>query len=292
MREFKIGSRRIADDEPCYVIAELGHSHQGSVITARELIRQAKQAGADAVKTQVRNNKTLYSPERYNEPYNSENAFGPTYGAHREALELGFDEHLALKQYSDDLGIDYFATPFDKPSVDLLVAVGVPVLKIASFDVRSLDLLRYAAERAPVIVSTGGASWEDVMAAHATVLPVAFHAFLHCTTVYPAPAETLNLRAITTMRERMECVIGYSSHFSGISMPLVAATLGASILEVHFTLNRAMKGTDHAFSLEPDGLRRLVRDLKRMRAALGDGEKRLLPEELPALIKQERAPKG
>lgn len=290
-REFYIGERRIADDEPCYVIAELGHNHQGSVTTARELIRQAKQAGADAVKTQVRDNKTLYPKEIYDRPYDSENAFGPTYGLHREALELSFEDHRSLKAYAAEIGIDYFATPFDKPSVDLLVRLGVPVMKIASFSIRELDLIRYAAEASPLIISTGGATMDEVNEAHATVLPVAFHAFLHCTTIYPAPAETLNLRAIETMRSQMECVIGYSSHFAGISMPLVAYTLGARIIEAHFTLNRSMKGTDHAFSLEPDGMRRLVRDLKRAHAAMGDGVKRMLPEELPALEKQGRAPK-
>ena len=116
-------------------------------------------------------------------------------------------------------------------------------------------------------------------------------ALLHCTTEYPAPAEHLNLSAITTMREHFPgTVIGYSNHFSGISMPLVAYVLGARIIECHFTLNRAMKGTDHAFSLEPEGLRKLVRDITRARAAMGDGVKRMLPEELPALEKQGRAP--
>lgn len=292
MREIVIAGTRIADDTDCWTIAEVGSNHQGSVPTAKELIRQAKAAGADAVKFQKRDNRTLYPPEMYDRPYQSENAFGPTYGLHREALELSEDAMGEIKEYAESLGLVFFATPFDRPSVDLLERIGVPCYKVASFDVRSLDLIRYiAAKGRPMIVSTGSATEKEC----ADALDASARgrtALLHCTTIYPATAETLNLRAITTMRDAFpNTVIGYSSHFSGISMPLVAYVLGARILEVHFTLNRAMKGTDHAFSLEPDGLRKLVRDLARARAAMGDGIKRMLPEELPALQKQGRAPK-
>lgn len=294
MREFFISGRRIADDEPCWVIAEIGSNHQGSVQTAMEMIRQAKMAGADSVKFQVRDVRSLFTPEQYDRPYESENAFGPTYGLHREALNFSKDQLRELRDYSAALGIVFFATAFDMRSVDVLDDLDVPAIKISSFDVRSLGLIRYAAAtKRPLIISTGTADWETIDSAHAKANEfggIVNHALLHCTSEYPAPAEHLNLGAIPLMRDRYPFVtIGYSNHFAGISMPLVAYVLGARIIEVHFTLNRTMKGTDHAFSLEPDGLRRLVRDLERARVAMGDGVKRPLPEEMPVLAKMNKS---
>ena len=273
VREFQIADRRIVDDGEPFVVAEIGHNHQGSLRTCRQLFEAARQAGADAVKLQKRDNRSLYTRAYYDRPYDNENSFGPTYGLHREALEFGWDQYVELKANAESLGLVFFATAFDRPSVDFLDRLGVPAIKIASADLTNISLIEYAAHARPLILSTGAASMRDVQEAHALVLPRAFHAFLHCTAIYPAPAEALNLRAIATMHRELECVVGYSSHFAGISMPLVAYMLGARIIECHFTLNRAMKGTDHAFSLEPNGLRRLVRDLRRARAALGDGVK-------------------
>lgn len=299
MRQFSIGDTVITDDSYCWLVAEVGNNHQGSIQTAREMIRQAHLAGADAVKFQRRDNKVLYSPERYNAPYESEHAFGRTYGEHREALEIPDSAYPDLKAYAESLGLVFFATAFDMPSVDFLDDLDVPAIKIASFDVRNLGLIQYAAATGrPLIVSTGSATSDDVVSVFHTLmpgfgsgLPSTSFALLHCTSEYPTPAEHLNLRAIQTMREQYhDTVIGFSSHFSGISMPLVAYVMGARILEVHFTLNRAMKGSDHAWSLEPQGLTKLVRDLKRCRAAFGDGVKRPIPEEIPALVKQGKEP--
>lgn len=292
MRRFTVAGRDITDDSPCWVVAEVGNNHQGSIQTAREMIRQAHLAGADAVKFQRRDNKVLYTPERYSAPYESEHSFGRTYGEHREALELPDSAYPDLKAYAESLGLVFFATAFDLPSVDFLDDLGVPVIKIASFDVRNLGLIQYAAATGrPLIISTGTADESDVHEAGVAAEGLGPIALLHCTSEYPAPAEHLNLLAIETLRVRYpSVVIGFSSHFSGISMPLVAYVMGARILEVHFTLNRAMKGSDHAWSLEPQGLTKLVRDLKRCRAAFGDGVKRPIPEEIPALVKQGKEP--
>lgn len=287
MRELRIGSTLINDQNSPYLIAEVGHNHQGSLETCIQLIRAASYAGASAVKLQKRNNVELFTSAAYNAPYNSENAFGSTYGAHREALEFGESEYLACYNEAKKLGIDFFATAFDFSSADFLLNLGVPAIKIASGDLKTLPLLEYIAKkRVPMIISTGGGTLEDIENAIETIskhdCPVSI---LQCTAGYPPKYEELNLMVIETLRKKFpDTVIGYSGHDSGIAMSLVAYVLGARIIEKHFTLNRAMKGTDHAFSLEPDGLRKLVRDLERARIALGDGVKSKYPsEELPLL---------
>ncbi len=287
-REFLIDGVRIADDEPCYVIAEIGHNHQGDVRKAKDLFRVAKLCGANAVKLQKRHNRTLFTREMYESAYNSENAFGATYGEHREALELGHDAHEELLDYSKQIGITMFSTPFDIRSADFLEEFGMPAYKMASGDLTNTPLLKHvAAFGKPMIMSTGGASMEDVRRAYETVRCINDQiAILQCTAGYPPAWEELNLRVIETFREEFpDAVIGFSSHDSGIAMAMVGYTLGARIIEKHFTLNRAMKGTDHAFSLEHSGLEKLVRDLKRAHISMGDGVKRRYVSEDKPLLK-------
>ncbi|HOG45130.1 MAG TPA: N-acetylneuraminate synthase family protein [Anaerolineae bacterium] len=283
-----VGSQCITDDGDCYVIAEIGHNHQGDLQKARQMFRAAKECGASAVKLQKRDNRTLYTRAMYDMPYNNDNGFGPTYGAHREALEFGRDEYAELKRYAAELGITMFATAFDLASADLLAELDMPAYKIASGDLLNVPLLRHvAAFGRPMFVSTGGGSLEDVQRAYDAVMPINTQlCLLQCTANYPAEPEDMNLRVITTFRERFpDVVIGLSDHQNGIAMALVAYMLGARVIEKHFTLNRAWKGTDHAFSLEPVGMRKLVRDLRRARLALGDGVKRPLPTEAKPLFK-------
>jgi N-acetylneuraminate synthase/sialic acid synthase len=284
----RIGTHQIGDDTPCYVIAEIGHNHQGRVEKARELFREAKLAGADAVKLQKRDNRALYTQAAYDRPYDNENSFGATYGEHREFLEFGRSEYRDLQGYATELGIDFFATAFDVASADFLQSLDVPAFKIASGDVKSTPLLAHVASYGkPMIISTGGALLEDVQRAYDTVMPINPQlGILQCTAGYPAAFEELGLRVVTQYRERFsDAVIGFSGHDSGIAMPLAAYVLGARIVEKHFTLNRAMKGTDHAFSLEPVGLRKMVRDLQRTHHALGDGRKRIYESERAPIIK-------
>jgi len=284
----KIGTHQISDDTPCYVIAEIGHNHQGSVDKARELFREAKLAGADAVKLQKRDNRALYTQAAYDRPYDNENSFGATYGEHREFLEFGLSQYRELQSYAKELGIDFFATAFDVASADFLQSLDVPAFKIASGDVKSTPLLEHVARFGkPMIISTGGALVEDVQRAYDTIMAINPQlGILQCTAGYPAAFEELDLRVITQYRERFpRAVIGFSGHDSGIAMPLAAYVLGARIVEKHFTLNRAMKGTDHAFSLEPVGLRKMVRDLQRAHKALGDGQKKIYESERAPIIK-------
>ena len=284
----RIGAREIGDYTRCYVIAEIGHNHQGSVEKARDLLREAKLAGADAVKLQKRDNAGLYTRAAYNKPYDNENSFGSTYGEHREFLEFGLPQYRELQAYARELGIDFFATAFDLASADFLRQLDVPAYKIASGDLRSTPLLRHvAAFGKPMVISTGGAVIDDVQRAYDTIMPINPHlAILQCTAGYPAAFEELDLRVISTYHDRFPgAVIGFSSHDNGIAMPVAAYMLGARMVEKHFTLNRAMKGTDHAFSLEPVGLRKMVRDLDRTHKALGNGVKKIYESEKAPILK-------
>ena len=282
MRELSIDGRRIADDTDCFVIAEIGHNHQGSVEKAQELFVLAKQAGVDAVKLQKRDNRRLYTRELFESAYDNENSFGPTYGEHREALELDRAAFADLRACARELGLVFFATAFDEASADLLERLDLPAYKIASGDLTNTPLLRHvAAFGKPMIVSTGGATLADVDRAVEAVTAINPQlCLLQCTAAYPAAVEELNLGVITTLRERYpELVIGLSDHQDGIAMAPVAYMLGARVIEKHFTSSHTAKGTDHAFSLMPEGMRKLVRDLRRVPIAIGDGVKRPLPSE-------------
>ncbi len=291
MRELIIDGVRIADDTECYVIGEIGQNHCGSVDLCKQLFDAAKWAGCNAVKLQKRDNKTLYTEEFYNSPYNSENAFGPTYGLHREALEFGETEYIVLQEYAKRLGITFFATAFDIPSADFLAKLGVPAIKIASGDLTNRPL-QIAVNKmgVPVIFSTGGGTDDQIYQAwdenhHSAIL--------HCTSGYPAKYEELNLNCIAALRENYPGnVIGWSAHDTGIAMAPVAYALGARIIEKHFTLDRSMKGTDQAMSLEPGAMKKMVENLKLCKQALGDGIKRRYESENAPLAKQAKNANG
>jgi sialic acid synthase len=287
-RELTIDGFRIADDTDCWVIAEIGHNHQGSLEEAKKLFAEAARCGANAVKLQKRDNVSLYTHEAFNRPYDNENSYGPTYGLHREALEFGRAEYEELKAYAAELGVTFFATAFDFRSAEMLSELEMPAYKIASGDLTNTPLLRFvAALGKPMIVSTGGGTLDDVRRAYDCVAEINPDiALLQCTAGYPAKWEELDLRVIETYRELFpQAVVGYSGHDNGIAMPIAAYVLGGRIVEKHFTLNRANKGTDHVFSLEPVGLRKLVRDLQRTRVALGDGTKTSHPTEAEPIMK-------
>ena len=287
-RELKLGRHVVNDTSPAYVIAEVGHNHQGKMETAKELFQQAQLCGVSAVKLQKRDNRSLYTQAMFDKPYDHENSFGATYGEHREALEFDRDQYAELQRYAAELGLDFFATAFDLPSVDLLAEIDMPAYKIASGDLRNLPLLRRVAGMGkPMLVSTGGGTMEDVERAYDTVMPINPQlCLMQCTCGYPAVFEELDLRVIETYRERFpDIVVGYSGHDNGIAMPVVAYVLGARVIEKHFTLNRAMRGTDHVFSLEPVGMRKMTRDLERARLSLGDGRKKVYASEAAPVLK-------
>jgi len=172
-RELTIDGQRIADDTDCYVIAEIGHNHQGDIEKARQLFHRAKECGVHAVKLQKRDNRALYTAEMYNRPYDNENSFGPTYGQHREFLEFGREEYQELQRTARQLGLTFFATAFDVPSADFLEALDMPAYKLASGDLRNLPLLRHVARfQKPVIFSTGAASMEEVERAFDAIVAI------------------------------------------------------------------------------------------------------------------------
>lgn len=275
-----------------FVIAEIGHNHQGSVEQARAMFLAAKESGANAVKLQKRNNRTLFVRELYDQPYDNENSYGATYGEHREALEFSREEYLELQGYARELGIMLFATPFDFESVDFLADLNMPAYKIASADLNNTPLQKHIAELGkPIFLSTGGGTIKDIHRACDAILPLNSQlCILHCTASYPANVEDMNLNVIPLLlAEFPNQVIGLSDHENGIDAASIAYMLGARVFEKHFTLNRAFKGTDHSFSLEPEGLRKMVRNLGRIPVLLGNGEKRLLESEKKPLKKMSKS---
>ena len=288
MRKLTIEGKTIQDNGGCYVIAEIGHNHMGDLDIAKEMFKVAGECGADAVKLQKRDNRSLYTEAAYNKPYENPNSYGKTYGEHREFLEFGWHEYAELKAYADELGLAMFSTAFDFSSADFLARMDIPAFKIASGDLKNIPLLTHIARFGkPMILSTGGGTMEDVRRAYDAIMPINSQlCILQCTSGYPAAFDELNLRVITTYRERFpDNVIGLSSHDNGIAMAVAAYMLGARVVEKHFTLNHTWKGTDHAFSLEPIGFKKMVRDLKRVRAAMGDGVKRVYDSEVDPMVK-------
>ena len=288
MNTIKFGKSIISTKGPCYVIAEIGHNHQGDLETALKMIQVAAASGVQAVKFQKRDNKTLYTKAFYNKPYDNENSYGATYGEHREFLEFSRDAYIELKKCAEEHGLEFIATAFDFKSVDFLEDIGVTCFKTASGDITNTPLLVYIAKLGkPMFVSTGAATMDEVRLAYETILA---HndklCLMHCTAGYPTEYHDLNLKAIEIMkREFPKAIIGYSGHDNGILAAVIAYMLGAKVLEKHFTLNRAWKGTDHKFSLEPEGLRKQVRDIRRVDISLGDGKKDIKDFEKDARLK-------
>lgn len=275
MRSLQIENTIIDDNSDAFVIAEVGHNHQGNVDLCEQIFVAAAKAGASAVKLQKRENKVLYTREFYDSPYTGPTSYGETYGEHREFLEFGNKEYVHLQKVAKELGLIFFATAFDIPSAEFLFKLDMPVIKVASGDLRSSPLLKFLSKNnTPLILSTGGAEMKHVAQALEDVDPSKV-GLLQCTAAYPADAEEMDLRVIETFRKDFpNTVVGLSSHDRGIAFPVAAYALGARIIEKHFTLDRSMKGTDHAFSLEPSGMEKMIRDLKLTRLALGNGIKR------------------
>lgn len=270
------------------LIAEIGSNHQGSIATALKLIEEAGKSGATAVKFQKRTLDELYTRSFLDAPYNSESSFGATYGEHRHHLEFhGKSEYRLLRVAAEDAGCKFYATAFDFSAVDFLASIPVDGIKIASGDVTNTPLLSYAASMGiPLHVSTGACELDDVKRAVDAVMVWQPHFTLyHCTAAYPVDFAELDLGVISLYKELFpELTIGLSDHANAIWPCGVAYVLGARAFEKHFTLSRAMQGTDHAFSLEPQGLQKLARDLERVKVSLG-AEKRFHASEVPAQVK-------
>jgi len=274
-----------------YIIAEIGQNHQGDLEIAKRLIKEAAEAGVNAVKSQKRDTRTLLSDEEYNRPYESPNAFGETYGLHRDALELSVEEHIILKDYAETLGIAYFVSPWDPVSATQMVEAGMPMFKIASAGITDKDTIEViATSDLPVIMSTGMSEESEIeQCAEWLRGNSSQHIMLHCTSTYPSEFEQLNLRYINVLEEKYpDFIIGFSGHHKGIAVDIGAVAMGAKVIERHFTLDRNLRGSDHAASLEVSGLRKLVRDIRAFEKSLGDGIKKVYPGEIPMRDKLRR----
>lgn len=286
-RAVSIGSRSIGHDRPVYVIAEIGINHNGSVETAKQLIDAAVECGADAVKFQKRTVEVIYTPEELAKP--RETPFGKTNGDLKRKLELGYEEYAYIDSYCRDNGIDWFASCWDDGAVDFIERFSPVCYKIASASLTDDALLRHHRKCSkPIILSTGMS--DIALIEHAVeVLGSDDLVILHCTSTYPSKPEELNLRSIQTLRQRFPDIpIGYSGHEVGLATTVATVALGACVVERHITLDRAMWGSDQAASVEPQGFKRMVRDIRTIESTLGDGEIKIYDSEKPIIDKLRR----
>jgi N-acetylneuraminate synthase len=282
MAEIDIRRKKVGDHYPCYIVAEIGINHNGNMEIAKQLIRAAKNAGVDAVKFQKRTPELCVPPEQ--RLVMRETPWGYiSYMDYRKRVEFNFEQYCEIDHFCKDEGLNWFASVWDEPSVDFLDPFDVPCYKIASALLTNDALLRYIqAKGRPIILSTGMSSLEEVDHA-VSILGKGNLILLHTCSAYPAHYEELNLRVIPMLRERYEVPIGYSGHETGLPSTIAAVALGACMVERHITLDRAMWGSDQSASLEPNGITRLVRDIRLVELALGDREKKVLPREIPMM---------
>jgi N-acetylneuraminate synthase/N,N'-diacetyllegionaminate synthase len=278
-----IAGRTIARGQPCFVIAEAGVNHNGDLDLARRLVDAAAAAGADAVKFQTFNATEVAAAGAPKAEYQLETTpVGESQVEMLRGLELEADAYRTLKARAEKSGLAFLSTPFDRGSVELLDSLGADAFKIASPDLTNFPLLDEVAARSrPVLLSTGLADLGEVEAAvdrlrSGGAIDIVL---LHCVSAYPAPPEDANLRAMATMEERLGLGVGYSDHTEGSETALAAVALGAVLLEKHFTLDRSLPGPDQRASMEPEELAALVRAVRRVESALGDGVKRPMPSE-------------
>jgi N-acetylneuraminate synthase len=286
MATVRVGNRVVGDDQPCFIVAEIGINHNGDIDLAKRLISVAVAAGCDAVKFQKRTVHVVYTPEELAKP--RENPFGTTNGDLKYALEFDQEEYEEIDHFCRSVKMPWFASPWDEESVDFLEQFHPPVYKIASACLTDDHLLQHIrATGKPIILSTGMSTYAEID--HSVeVLGKQDLILMHATSTYPANYDELNLRAIPTMRARYEVPVGYSGHETGIPSSVCAAALGACCVERHITLDRAMWGSDQAASLEPNGITRLVRDIRLWEQSKGDGVKRVYEREMPIIKKLRR----
>lgn len=298
----KVEDKYIGEGYPVFIVAEVGQNHNGDINIAKKLIDIAaepiidhfggeKLRGVDAVKFAKRNISSDLTMELYNKPYNGPNSFGKTYGKHREYLELSEEDHFLLAEYAKNKGLIYFSSVCDQVSVDLMQKIGVPLYKVASRDVTNIPLLEYIAQKGkPIIMSTGMSDMDEIEMAVNTIKKYNDQLILlQCTSEYPAQYRNVHLRVMQFLREKFDVPVGFSGHTIGVAIAIAAVAMGAVVIEKHITIDRKMKGSDHAGALGPDGLWRVVRNIRNTELALGKRDKQLLEAELPGRRKLGRS---
>jgi N-acetylneuraminate synthase len=286
MEKVRIGDKFVGNGEPVFFVAEIGINHNGDLNLAKKLIDVAADSGCDAVKFQKRTLSVVYSKEELDR--SRESPFGTTNRELKEALEFNREQYEDISRYAKQKNIVWFASCWDEQSVDFMEQLDPPCYKISSASLTDDSLLRHHRKyNRPIILSTGMSTLEEID--HAVdVLGTQDLVILHCNSSYPSVSEELNLRAIRTLQKRYGVPVGYSGHETGLATSLVSSVLGACMIERHITLDRAMWGTDQSASLEPQGIFRLVRDVRVVEKALGDGVKRVYDSELPVRKKLRR----
>lgn len=284
--EVRLGTKALGDGHPCYIVAEIGINHNGDLDLAKRLISVAVGAGCDAVKFQKRTVDIVYTAEELSKP--RESPFGATNGDLKRGLEFELEDYQEIDRYCREVKMPWFASCWDELSVDVINRFDVPCFKIASASLTDDNLLRHTrATGRPIILSTGMSTMRQIDRA-VEILGTDNLILLHACSAYPAYYEELNLRVIAQLRERYGVPVGYSGHETGLPSSIAAAAMGACMIERHITLDRSMWGSDHAASLEPNGVNKLVGYVRLVEKSMGDGVKRVLEREQPVIKKLRR----
>jgi len=283
MKQIQINNKTIGKDSPCFIIAEAGVNHNGKISNAKKLIDIARNAGADAVKFQTFTSENVVTPNTKSAEYQVKN-IGKTVTQLEmiKAFELGYNDFIKLKEYCDKKEIIFLSTPHSFDAIDFLENL-VPFYKFGSGDLTNIPSIKHAAKKQkPIILGTGMAIMEEIKHAINAIKRTGNNQIiiLHCTTNYPCPLDEVNLNVLQTLRKELDCIIGYSDHTMGLTVPIMAVSLGACVLEKHFTLNRNLEGPDHEASLEPEELKKLVKTIRDVEKAMGSFEKKPTKSEL------------
>lgn len=284
VKEIKLSNCIISENNYPFIIAEIGNNHNGDMAIAKKLIDEAHKCGVNAVKFQTKDIETAFPQELLDKNYEGPNSFGKTYREHKQVLELSLDQLKELKEYSELRNLIFFSTPFDLKSLENLDRLKMEIYKISSFHVTDLNLIEaVASKKRPVIMSTGMSSLQEIDAAVKILNKYdCEYLIMHCVSSYPADPKDLNLRAINVLRSKYNCLVGYSGHETSANIAPSVVLYNACAIERHFTLDRAMKGPDHALSLSPSGMDILVKRSRILFDAKGKEEKFVTDSELKA----------
>lgn len=290
----------IGENHPCLIIAEIGQNHQGDINIAKQMIKIAKECGADVAKFQKSDLSAKFTRKALDRPYNSVNSFGKTYGDHKTFLEFSKEQYIELKQYADNVGILFAASPMDIPSIHFLDSINVPFFKVGSGDTNNLEYLEVLKNLdRPIILSTGMNDISNVTMSMDVLKDVENVCIMQCTSSYPLPDDQIHLNVMDSYKKTFDCLVGYSSHDVGTVVVVAAVAMGAKIVEKHFTLNKSWKGSDHSASLEPDELKEMCLNIRRIEKAMGNPTKMMQSSEKPCynklgkkLVSKKRIKKG
>uniref|UniRef100_A0A0B8RW82 N-acetylneuraminate-9-phosphate synthase n=1 Tax=Philothamnus irregularis TaxID=1899461 RepID=A0A0B8RW82_9SAUR len=271
--------RFVGGDHPCFIIAEIGQNHQGDLEIAKQMIRVAKECGADCAKFQKSELEHKFNRRALERPYTSKHSWGRTYGEHKRHLEFSHDQYRELQRYAKEIGIFFTASGMDEMAIEFLHELDVPFFKVGSGDTNNFPYLEKTARKGrPMVISSGMQSMSTMQQVYKLVKPINPNfCFLQCTSAYPLHPEDVNLCVITEYRSAFPDIpIGYSGHETGVAISIAAVAMGAKILERHITLDKTWKGNDHQASLEPKELAELVRSIRMVEKAMGSPIKQLL----------------